>query len=149
MIALAIALSAVLMQTPPAQKPKETTMMRMTMTPMTIDKGDQSNVDDAKQAVARSDAEWTRLWQQHAPDRKRPAVDFSRDMVVGVFMGSRNTAGFAVEIVGTSEVNGALVVRYRETVPPKGAVTAQVITSPYHLVSVPKFAGDVKFEKVP
>jgi len=27
-------------------------------------------------------------------------------------------------------------------------MTAQVITSPYHLVAVPFFPGDVKFEKV-
>jgi hypothetical protein len=127
----------------------EASPMQTAVSPRTIDKGDQTNVDDGKQAIARTDAEWTRLWQQHAPDRKRPAVDFSRDMVVGVFMGSRNTAGFAVEIAGASEANGALVVRYHEMVPPKGAVTAQVITSPYHLVSVPKFVGNVQFEKAP
>lgn len=148
MTALAVALSLVLVQTPPAPKKGATTAMPKSMTALTIDKGDQSNVDDRKQVIARTDAEWTRLWQQHSPDRKRPAVDFSRDMVVAVFMGSRNTAGFGVEITGTSEANGALVVRYRETVPPSGAMTAQVITAPYHLVSVPKFAGEVRFEKI-
>jgi hypothetical protein len=141
MIALVAALAAALLQAPPAPMTPAT--------PVTIDKGDQSNVDDAKQAIARTDAEWARLWQQHSPDRRRPSVDFSRQMVVGVFMGSRNTAGFAVEIAGTSEASGALVVRYRETVPAKDAITAQVITSPYHLVVLPKFVGDVKFEKVP
>jgi hypothetical protein len=117
-------------------------------TPVSVAKGSQSNVDDRRQVVIRTEAEWTRLWQQHNPDRPRPAVDFSTQMVVGVFMGSRTTAGFGVEIIDATDENGTLTVRYRETVPPKGAITAQVITSPFQLVSVPKTASAVKFEKV-
>jgi PrcB C-terminal len=115
--------------------------------PTTIDKGSQSRVDDRRQVVVRTDAEWARLWTQHNPDRPRPAVDFSKQMVVGVFMGSRNTAGFSVEILSATDENGVLTVRYRETVPAKGAITAQVITSPYQLVTVPRTEATVKFEK--
>ena len=63
-------------------------------------------------------------------------------------MGSRPTAGFAVEIVSVVEDGGALIVRYRETFPSPGAITAQVISSPYHLVAIPKVTGAVTFEKV-
>ena len=66
-----------------------------------------------------------------------------------VFVGSRPTAGYSVEIVGTRRENGALVVQYRETAPERGMMTAQVLTSPYHLVSVPRVDGDVKFERLP
>ena len=59
----------------------------------TIDKGTESNVDDAKTVVVRDAAAWKKLWQGHAPDRALPAVDFSREMVVAVFMGSRPTSG--------------------------------------------------------
>ena len=48
------------------------------------------------------------------------------------------------------EVKGVLVVRYRETIPSRDAVTAQILTFPYHLVAIPKAdVKDVKFEKVP
>jgi VWFA-related protein len=114
----------------------------------TLDKGTQSNVDAARQIVVRSNDEWTKLWRLHTPDRRMPAVDFSRDMIVGVFLGSRPTAGFEVQIVDTHEEAGGLVVRYRETVPTIRAMTAQVLTMPYHLVLVPKRDGDVKFEKM-
>lgn len=114
----------------------------------TLDKGDQSNMDDAKQAVARTAAEWTALWNQHSPDRPRPAVDFSKDMVVGVFLGSRPTAGWVLEIVSAAPEGDAFVVRYRELAPPPGAVTAQVITSYHHLVAVPKTSATVRFEKL-
>jgi hypothetical protein len=115
--------------------------------PRVLDKGDQSNVDDGRQVVARTAIEWTTLWRQHSPDRPRPAVDFAREMVAGVFLGSRPSAGFAVDIVSARDEHGALVVRYRETIPPPGIITAQVITSPYCLVALPRRDGDVRFER--
>jgi protease stability complex PrcB-like protein len=114
-----------------------------------IEKGDQSNIDDAKQVVVRDAAEWRKLWQQHSPDRPLPTVDFSKESVVAVFMGSRNTAGYNITIVSTTEANGVLIVRYRETTPPRGGVTAQVLTFPYHIIAIPKSsATQVKFEKI-
>jgi hypothetical protein len=69
-------------------------------------------------------------------------------MVVGVFLGSRATAGFSVEVVGAEMQQEILVVRFRETRPQSDRIVAQVITSPYHLVSIPRHAGNVKFESV-
>ena len=111
-----------------------------------LDKGDQSNVDDGRQVAVRTTAEWNTLWRQHSPDRDQPRVDFGRDMVLGVFLGSRTTAGFSVEIVSALLEQGILVVRFRETRPQSDRILAQVITSPYHLVAVPRHTGDVKFE---
>ena len=136
MIALA-ALVAAMLQTTPA----------LPAAVKTLDQGTQSHVDVARQVVARTDAEWTKLWQEHGGDRTRPVVDFTKDMVVGVFMGSRPTAGFRVEILSAAPMKGALVVRYQEIVPGSDAMTAQVITSAYHLIVVPKIAGTVTFEK--
>jgi hypothetical protein len=113
-----------------------------------LDKGDQSNVDDARQAVARTAAEWDTLWRQHSPDRMQPRVDFSKEIVVGVFLGSRPSAGFGIAIVGAEAEQGGLTVRFRETRPAPGGMTAQVITSPYHLAAVPRQSGTVKFERV-
>ena len=113
-----------------------------------LEKGDQSNVDEARQVAVRTAAEWKTLWRQHSPDRDQPRVDFGRDMVVGVFLGSRTTAGFSVEIVSALVEQGALVVRFRETRPQSDGIVAQVITSPYHLVAIPRHSGEVKFEKL-
>jgi hypothetical protein len=134
--AILLLLLAAFAQTPPAGAPR------------TVDKGEQSNIDEAKQVVVRTDAEWTKLWQQHSPDRKRPAVDFSKEMVVGVFMGSRPTAGYNVSIVSTFAKDGNVLVRYQESTPRPGAMTAQVLTFPYHLVAIPTATANPKFEKV-
>jgi protease stability complex PrcB-like protein len=134
--------AAVASRRPTIEAEAEAVMIR------TIDKGAQSNIDSARQAVARTPAEWQALWQAHAFDRQLPPVDFSREMIVGVFLGSRPTAGFAVEIVGAEARGDSLVVRYRETAPPRDAVTAQILTSPFHLVAAPRASGAVTFEKI-
>ncbi len=106
-----------------------------------------SQIDGARQAVARSAAEWSTLWSQHAGERAKPAVDLNKEMIVAVFLGTRSTAGFSVEVVGAREEGAALIVSYRETRPQPGNVAAQILTSPYHIVAVPKH-GDVKWERV-
>jgi hypothetical protein len=113
-----------------------------------LDKGDQSNMDDGREAVARSAAEFSALWRLHAVDRPQPKIDFSREMVVAVFLGSRPSAGFAIDILGTKDEGGALVVQYRETRPAKGLIAAQMITSAYAIAAVPRREGTVKFERV-
>ena len=107
-----------------------------------------SMVDEPKQAVARSAAEWSALWRQHAGDKPLPAVDFGSRTVVAVFLGTRSSAGFAVDITSVREANGGLIVRWQERRPESGDVSAQVLTSPAVIASVPKFAGEIKFEKV-
>lgn len=134
MIALAAALVAAMLQTTPA-------------TMKSLEKGVQSNVGAPRQAVVRTDAEWATLWTEHGRDRQRPAVNFATDMVLGVFMGQRPSAGFRTEILSATPHEGKLVVRYRETTPGREAMTAQIITSAYHLVALPKFSGEVTFEK--
>ena len=115
----------------------------------TVDKGSMSAIDTQRQVTVRTPEEFATLWKSHANDRKMPDVDFSSNMVVGIFLGSRPTAGYGVEIVSAQPEGGALVVKYKETRPGRGTMTAQVLTSPSHLVAVPKFDGTVRFEKIP
>jgi len=112
-----------------------------------LDRGVQSEVGAARQVTVRDREAWTALWRAHGSSRSLPDVDFSREIVVGVFLGSRPTAGFAVEIVGYREAGNDVVVQYRETSPAADAITAQVIVSPYHLVAIPRRSGNVTFEK--
>ena len=106
-----------------------------------------SHVESPKQAAARTPAEWAALWREHAGETAPPKVDFGSRMVVAVFLGTRMSAGYVVEITGTRHDKGALVVEWRERRPDPGMVAAQVITSPAHIATVPKFAGEIRFEK--
>jgi hypothetical protein len=150
MMALLLAAALMLAQSPAERKMALDAMVLEGPATRTIEKGDQSNIDDSKQVLVRTEAEWTKLWQQHASGRPRPAVDFSKEMVVGVFMGSRPNAGFSTAIVSATAGNGVLIVRYTETIPAPGRVAAQVLTFPFHLVAIPKAeVKNVNFEKAP
>ena len=82
------------------------------------------------------------------PPDKLPAVDFATKMVVGVFLGTKPTAGYGVEIVGVKTDGDALVVEYTERPPGRGTMAAQILTQPFHMVSVPRHEGTVRFVAV-
>ena len=113
-----------------------------------LDRGAVSEVSTERQMVARDADGWAVTWQPVAHGRPQPSVDFSREMVVGVFLGRRPTAGFSVEITGYRVNGDDVVVLYREAAPSRDAITAQMLTSPYHLVALPRRAGKVTFEKL-
>lgn len=113
-----------------------------------VARGDQSNIDARREVVVRTQKEWTTLWREHDFDRPIPRVDFAKEMIVAVFLGSQTTAGHAVRIVEGTSSNEGFVVRYRIERPAAGGVAAQVLTFPYHIVAVPARSGAVRFERV-
>jgi hypothetical protein len=108
-------------------------------------KGDMSGQQMSKQVTVRTAAEWQALWKDHAPTEKMPNVDFAKDMVVGIFLGSKPSAGHSVEIVAVRTDEKEFVVEYVQKQPGRGTMAAQILTEPYHLVTVPKHAGTVRF----
>ena len=111
----------------------------------TISQSEQSGIEDARQVVVRTPEEWKALWKEHAPGRPMPAVDFSKSTVIGVFLGSRNTAGYRVTITGIERDGATVAATYREERPAARDIVAQVITFPHHLVRVERIEGEVKF----
>jgi hypothetical protein len=113
----------------------------------TISHTEDSGIEQARQVVVRTAAEWKALWKDHAPGRPMPAVDFTTSMVIGVFLGSRNTSGHAVTIASIEKDGETVVVSYREQRPGPRDIVAQVITFPHHLVRADRAAGEVKFTR--
>ncbi len=114
-----------------------------------VAKGDVSGQQTAKQVTVRTAAEWKALWKDHAPTEKMPNVDFAKNMVVGIFLGSKPSAGHEVEIVGVRMQEKDLIVEYVQKQPGRGTMAAQILTEPYHLVAIPAHAGTVRFIHVP
>lgn len=97
----------------------------------TLAEGSQSSINDPFVAVIRDDATYAKL-RKIEPNLPTLEADFFRlNVVVAAFLGTRNTGGYSVEISRTE--NGK--IRVAEKAPPKGAMTTQVITSPFKLVS--------------
>jgi hypothetical protein len=109
-------------------------------------RGYQTGIAGPGVHVARTADEWRELWRQHAstviPAPDAPAVDFTRDMVLCVTIGTRPTYGYAVEIVRIAPVDeGRFRVEIAEKSPAPGAITSTIVTQPYHMVVTAKRAG--------
>lgn len=117
------------------------------MTPVhTVARGDGSRIASPRCVVARDGSEWGALWAAHSgPDTPEPAVDFETRMVAAVFAGERPTPGFDVAITGSRREGSGLVLLVDETQPRADSVAAQLITSPFHIVTLPRFDGQVEF----
>jgi hypothetical protein len=112
-----------------------------------VAQGTRSQIQEPRQVVVRTAADWQTLWTTH-DSAAAPNVDFSSAIVVGVFLGTRPTAGFSVRITAVTAKDGSAVVEYVEGRPRPGGMTAQVLTSPFHLVTVPRTVESVVFKQV-
>jgi hypothetical protein len=112
-----------------------------------VAQGAMSNIEEPRQVVVRTDAEWQALWKQHGR-AAMPAVDFTQSTVVAVFLGTRPTAGFSVAITAVKTEGARTVVEYRERAPSRDAFVGQVLTSPFHAVRLARTAGVVEFRRL-
>lgn len=113
-----------------------------------IAQGDMSDQQTARQAIVRTAEDWKALWSDHSPNQVLPEIDFASQMVVGVFLGTKPTDGWEVEVVGVQGDEDALVVQYAVRQPRRGQMVAQILTQPFHLVAVPRQGDPVRFVQV-
>jgi PrcB C-terminal len=118
-----------------------------TMTFTTVARGQHSGIEESRQVVVQADSEWKALWKEHGAEQPAPAVDLAKSTVAGVFLGTRSTGGYAVEITTVERAGADVVVSYRETKPDPGMIVTQVLTSPFQVVSFEKTSGKVSFQK--
>ncbi len=73
-----------------------------------------------------------------------PTVDFSRNNVVALFMGQKNTGGYSINIRKIS-IDGDTATVYVKTTKPEGMAT-MAISSPYCITIIPK-TGEVNIQE--
>lgn len=112
-----------------------------------------SEISEKQFHAVRNEREWAFLWeavhQNISPLPLLPKVNFPDEMVVAVFLGERPSAGYSVwiereERIVTGSENRLRVI-YKTGSPPKDAMTASILTSPYYMKVIPAFTGYVDF----
>ena len=122
----------------------------MTGAVTTIGKGETSDIVDPLQTIVRDEHAWRDLWAAHAGrGGDAPDVDFTTRMVAAAFAGERPSAGYGIEILEARQEGSTLAIAVKEIRPPRGAVAAQVIVTPFHIVALPRYEGDVRFTDAP
>lgn len=115
-------------------------------------RADNARAQSQSFLVARSDAEWLALWD--LAGRPAPGGLPGDQMALGVFLGTRTTTGYSVDIIRLrperrTGQRDRLVVEYREISPPDGMVTAQILTSPYAIILVDRSDTIVRYNRMP
>ena len=125
----------------------------------TLAQGTQSLITTFRFEVCRDAASWEALWSAHGGAGSAPAVDFSADMVVGVWLGTKPTGGVTVDIyqVVPATVIGAPCLP--SGCPPGGAMAgifetqwgptcgvSMALSQPFHIVRAPRVEGPVLYE---
>jgi hypothetical protein len=123
-------------------------MPQVPATIVTVAQGSRSALTEARETVARTASEWQTLWKQHGGTEPAAAVDFGKEMVAAVFLGTRATGGYSVEILSTRRDGEALVIDYAERAPGRDSIVTQALTSPFHIVRLPRHAGAVRFRSL-
>ena len=113
-----------------------------------IEAGGQSAVetDGMHFRIITDAAEFARTYAQihgnELPQPTPPVIDFKHSLVLVAFLGQRPTAGYGIALGPARHVvedeGPWLQVAVTTRSPPPGALTAQVITSPYCLARVPR-----------
>ena len=109
--------------------------------------GTSSQIDEPREVVIRTQAEWQTFWKTHST-QPAPVVDFSRSVVAGVFLGMRPTGGYGVSIQAVRRTSTGAVVEYLSSTPDKNQMVIQMLTSPFHLIAIPRDIVKVEFKEV-
>jgi hypothetical protein len=106
--------------------------------------------------VIKDENKWKELWSKRSdvvpqgeiqiPENAK--VDFSKDMVIAVFMGRKPNGCYGTKITSIIKKSSEIVVHIQETTPDKGMMCIQVITYPSFVVKIPKSELPVKFEYI-
>ena len=99
----------------------------------------RTGISEARRLVIRDANTWAEFWSELGVGG-RPAVDFSRDVVVVVAAGQRPSGGHEIAVDRVSQTDGELAVEVVETTPGPNCMTTSSLTQPVDVVVVPAVA---------
>jgi hypothetical protein len=108
-----------------------------------------SGFDTPARLVVRDAVTWQGVWAQTFRGGSVPpipVIDFSREMLVVVALGSHSSGGYGILLDGASaEATGDLAVAVRSISPGSGCGVTAAFTQPVDIARVPRRDGAVRF----
>ena len=107
-----------------------------------------SALKTAQRIVVRDEATWRTLWPQLQAGPELPAIDFTREMVVVVALGERNSGGYSILIESAAATGDGVTVQVRSISPGKQCGATAALTQPVDAARLPRVEGTVRFVDV-
>lgn len=98
--------------------------------------GTQSTISKRANYVIRSDGELRELWKMLDAGGMPPVIDFSKNIVVAVFVGQESTGGYSISVSRVADSASARTVSITLTKPGGSCILPQVLTAPYQIVEL-------------
>ncbi|HEV8361402.1 MAG TPA: protease complex subunit PrcB family protein [Candidatus Thermoplasmatota archaeon] len=111
-----------------------------------------------KYVVARTQAEWDRLWAESCqgegadiavgepnPSAPAPTIDFARQHVVAAFWGEKNTGGYGIQVLNITEKDDHVGILVQRGTAGPNCMTIEVLTYPSDLVASERFTKAERF----
>jgi protease stability complex PrcB-like protein len=100
----------------------------------------RTGIGEARRLVIRDANAWAEFWSELGVG-ERPAVDFSRDVVIAVAAGQRPSGGYGISVDRVTQRDGELTAEVVEVAPGPNCMTAGSLTQPVDVVVVPAVAA--------
>ncbi len=122
-----------------ATPPKEEVMV---VKPTTLRQGDQWPTRGGERfLLITGPSAWaTFVRQQRGQPDAWPKIDWEHEVVLVALMGGKRTGGYQITIKDVRIRDAQVIVRVEERSPQPGEMVIQVLTSPFHVVTVPREA---------
>ena len=126
----------------------------------TLVQGASSQITTKEEAVIENQDVWLGFWEKHktgdfpspkgafAPSSgSLPEVDFTKELVIAVFLGEQPTGGYAlgIEEITLRQREAEVEVTVDVTRPNPRDLVTQVLTQPFHIIKVQKLNTPVRF----
>jgi PrcB C-terminal len=95
-----------------------------------------TGINEKRRLVIRDANGWAAFWSELGTG-DRPAVDFTRDLVVAVAAGQQSSGGHEIAVEKVSQSNGELRIEVVETSPGPNCITTSALTQPVDVVVLP------------
>ena len=130
----------------PVPEPRPAVLGRLRFRTVASDDGAASSLQDPAGFVVNGEARWRRVWRKlTGSENGRPRVDFDRRRLLVVVQGRMPSGGHRIRITRVDGLPDGIVADVRAVSPASGCPMAQVLTSPYHVVSIPRIERRVDF----
>lgn len=102
-----------------------------------ITEGLQSDVSRRVNYLVTSQSALEKLWTMVKATGTPPTIDFTKEAVIAVFAGEKPTAGYEITVSKVRDSADARIVAVSVMQPAPDCVTAQMVTMPYEILTVP------------
>ena len=108
-----------------------------------VEKGSQSGIKTEKQQVITSAEEFANIWKENfsltVPNPAIPEIDFSKKMVIAIWMGEKNRGGFDVDIQSINIEDEFMVIVIKHIQPGKTCISTMSIEQPFLFALIDKY----------